>query len=132
MRLVNAENLSVAMDIAQVLGATAWKEGHMEGNGWLVGINATRLFSLLYGRTLNVGRVMSPTLAMIAQREAEIAAFEPVPFYTVELTCGGMVVTGERISGGGQALPPGGRAAGEVRPPCGAGFPAEHRRRTQL
>ena len=66
---------------------------------WLVGINATRLFSLLYGRTLNVGRVMSPTLALIAQREAEIAAFEPEPFYTVELTCGGMALTGERISG---------------------------------
>lgn len=66
---------------------------------WLVGINATRLFSLLYGRTLNVGRVMSPTLAMIAQREAEIAAFEPEPFYTVELTCGGMALTGERIGG---------------------------------
>ena len=65
---------------------------------WLVGINATRLFSVLYGRTLNIGRVMSPTLAMIAQREAEIAAFEPVPFYTVELTCGGMTVTGERIA----------------------------------
>ena len=66
---------------------------------WLVGINATRLFSLLYGRTLNVGRVMSPTLAMIAQREVEIAAFEPEPFYTVELTCGGMALAGERISG---------------------------------
>ena len=65
---------------------------------WLVGINATRLFSLLYNRTLNVGRVMSPTLALIAQREAEIAAFVPEPFYTVELDCGGMTVTGERIS----------------------------------
>ena len=65
---------------------------------WLVGINATRLFSVLYGRTLNIGRVVSPTLALIAQREAEIAAFEPVPFYTVELTCGGMTVTGERIA----------------------------------
>ena len=66
---------------------------------WLVGINATRLFSVLYGRTLNIGRVMSPTLALIAQREAEIAAFEPVPFYTVELDCGGVTLTGERISG---------------------------------
>ena len=64
-----------------------------------MGINATRLFSVLYGRTLNIGRVMSPTLALIAQREAEIAAFEPVPFYTVELACGGMTLTGERISG---------------------------------
>ena len=53
---------------------------------------------MLYGRTLNIGRVVSPTLALIAQREAEIAAFEPVPFYTVELTCGGMTVTGERIA----------------------------------
>ena len=70
---------------------------------WLVGINATRLFSVLYGRTLNIGRVMSPTLAMIAQREAEIAAFEPVPFYTVELDCGGMTVTGERLDGKAEA-----------------------------
>ncbi len=65
---------------------------------WLVGINATRLFSVLYNRTLNIGRVMSPTLALIVQREAEIAAFAPEPFYTVELECGGMTVTGERIS----------------------------------
>nr|WP_325223810.1 DNA topoisomerase [uncultured Oscillibacter sp.] len=65
---------------------------------WLVGINATRLFSLLYNRTLNIGRVMSPTLALIVQREAEIAAFALEPFYTVELDCGGMTVTGERIS----------------------------------
>ena len=65
---------------------------------WLVGINATRLFSVIYGRTLNIGRVVSPTLALIVQREAEIAAFEPVPFYTVELDCGGTTLTGERIS----------------------------------
>lgn len=65
---------------------------------WLVGINATRLFSLLYGRTLNVGRVMSPTLAMIARRETEIAGFEPKVFYVVELSCGNMVLAGERFS----------------------------------
>ena len=64
---------------------------------WLVGINATRLFSLLYGRTLKIGRVMSPTLALIAQREAEIAAFTPKPFFNVELDCGGVTFTGERI-----------------------------------
>ena len=52
---------------------------------WLVGINATRLFSVLYHRTLNVGRVVSPTLALIVQREAEIRTFQPEPFYTVEL-----------------------------------------------
>ena len=55
---------------------------------WLVGINATRYFSLLYGRTLNIGRVMSPTLALLVQREAEISAFVPEPFYTAQLDCG--------------------------------------------
>ena len=52
---------------------------------WLVGINATRLFSVLYHRTLNVGRVVSPTLAILVQREAEIGAFKPELFYTAEL-----------------------------------------------
>jgi len=52
---------------------------------WLVGINATRLFSVLYHRTLNVGRVVSPTLAMIVQREAEIKAFKSEPFYKTVL-----------------------------------------------
>ena len=65
---------------------------------WLVGINATRLFSVMYRHTLNVGRVMSPTLALMVQREAEIGAFEPVPFYTVELNCGGAVFSSERLS----------------------------------
>lgn len=39
---------------------------------WIVGINATRLFSCLYGQTLNVGRVMTPTLAMVVMRDAAI------------------------------------------------------------
>lgn len=64
---------------------------------WLVGINATRLFSLLYNHTLNVGRVLSPTLALIVEREAEISAFQPVPFYAVSLDCG-FTATGERIA----------------------------------
>ena len=65
---------------------------------WLVGINATRLFSVLYHRTLNIGRVMSPTLALIVQREAEIDAFKPVPFYTVSLELPGFSVSGERMA----------------------------------
>ena len=65
---------------------------------WLVGINATRLFSVLYHRTLNVGRVVSPTLALIVQREAEIKAFTPAPFYTVELSAGGIEAASERFS----------------------------------
>lgn len=64
---------------------------------WLVGINATRLFSVLYHRTLNIGRVMSPTLALIVQREAEIDSFKPVPFYTVALELPGFTVSGERM-----------------------------------
>ena len=64
---------------------------------WLVGINATRLFSVLYHRTLNIGRVMSPTLALIVQREAEIDAFKPVPFYTVQLELPGFSVSRERM-----------------------------------
>ena len=51
------------------------------GADWLVGINATRLFSVLYGVTLNVGRVMSPTLALLVQRETDIQAFTSRPFY---------------------------------------------------
>jgi DNA topoisomerase-3 len=64
---------------------------------WLVGINATRLFSVLYHRTLNVGRVMTPTLALIVQREAEIDAFKPEPFYTVNLDCGTFAAVSEKF-----------------------------------
>ena len=58
---------------------------------WIVGINASRLFSCLYGQPLAVGRVMIPVLAMTVVREAAIAAFTPEKFYTVdlELTSGG-------------------------------------------
>ena len=65
---------------------------------WLVGINATRLFSLLYGRTLHIGRVMSPTLAMVVTREAEIAAFQPETFYSVEIQCGDLKLTSEKMT----------------------------------
>lgn len=63
---------------------------------WLVGINATRFFSLVYGTKLNVGRVMSPTLALMVQREAQIQAFVPERFYTVNLDCG-FTATSDRI-----------------------------------
>lgn len=64
---------------------------------WLVGINATRLFSVMYHRTLNVGRVVSPTLALLVQREAEINAFQPESFYTVHLDFDGFSAAGERM-----------------------------------
>ena len=66
------------------------------GADWLVGINATRLFSVLYGATLNVGRVMSPTLALLVQREAQIQNFKSKTFYIPEITCGGFTASGER------------------------------------
>ena len=64
---------------------------------WIVGMNATRLFSCLYGSTLNVGRVMTPTLSMVVMRDAEIAAFKPKPFYTVELRSDGMSAASRRF-----------------------------------
>ena len=66
---------------------------------WLVGINATRLFSILYHRKLNVGRVVSPTLALIVQKECEIDAFKPEKFYTVNLDLGRFVASSEKLSG---------------------------------
>jgi DNA topoisomerase III len=64
---------------------------------WLVGINATRLFSVLYHRTLNVGRVVSPTLAILVQREAEIMAFKPESFYTAEVDFGSFTAASEKF-----------------------------------
>ena len=64
---------------------------------WLVGINATRLFSVLYHRTLNVGRVVSPTLALLVAREAEIGAFKPEAFYTAELDFGNFSAVSEKM-----------------------------------
>lgn len=69
---------------------------------WLVGINMTRLLSTMYGCTLNVGRVMSPTLSMLVQREQEIAAFVPEPFYTVVLSSDWEAVS-ERLKDKAQA-----------------------------
>ena len=66
---------------------------------WLIGMNATRLYSLLYGPTLHVGRVMTPTLAMLSAREAAISDFKPESFYTVKLDTGrGVVAQSERYA----------------------------------
>ena len=56
---------------------------------WLVGINATRLFSVLYHRTLNVGRVQTPTLAMLAEREHRIQNFQKEKYHHVRLQVNG-------------------------------------------
>ena len=66
---------------------------------WMVGINASRLFSCLYGQPLAVGRVMTPVLAMTVVREAAIVAFVPQKFYTVELELtSGCTASSRRIS----------------------------------
>ena len=65
---------------------------------WLVGINGTRLFTTLYGgKTLNIGRVMTPTLALLAEREAEIAGFQKEKYHVVELDCGSFRAAGRRF-----------------------------------
>lgn len=64
---------------------------------WFVGMNATRLFSTLYGSTLNIGRVMTPTLAMLVTREAEIKGFKPEPFYNVQISVGGIQAISDKF-----------------------------------
>lgn len=56
---------------------------------WIIGINATRLFSVLYGKTLNVGRVQTPTLKMLADRDAAITGFQKEKYYHVRLDLSG-------------------------------------------
>ena len=62
---------------------------------WLVGINATRLFSVLYHRTLNVGRVQTPTLAMLAERDAKITLFHKEKYHLLRLTLDGAEAVSE-------------------------------------
>lgn len=65
---------------------------------WLVGINLTRLFSVLYHRKLCIGRVVTPTLALIISREAERTEFVPETYYNAQITCGKLKATSERLS----------------------------------
>ena len=66
---------------------------------WMVGINASRLFSCLYNQPLAIGRVMTPVLAMTVVREASIAAFVAEKFYTVSLAlAGGTAASSKRFS----------------------------------
>ena len=81
---------------------------------WLVGMNATRLMSLVYHRTLNVGRVVSPTLALLVERKREIEDFQPETFYTVALNCGGVSLSSDRIAEKAEADILAGVCTGEV------------------
>ena len=64
---------------------------------WLVGINATRLFSTAYHRTLVIGRVISPTLSMVVNREQEIASYKPETFYKAAIQCAGLTAVTEKM-----------------------------------
>ena len=65
---------------------------------WLIGINATRLFSLLYNHTLNVGRVQSPTLKMLVDRSEAISNFKKEKYYHVRLILDGTEAISEKFS----------------------------------
>ena len=65
---------------------------------WLVGINATRLFSVLYHKTLTVGRVQTPTLKMLVDRDAKILRFQKERYYTVGIQSGNMKADSGRIA----------------------------------
>ena len=71
---------------------------------WIVGINATRLFSCLFRDTLNIGRVMTPTLAMVADREVEILGFVPEPYYVVRITAEGTAFDSRKIKDKDEAM----------------------------
>ena len=65
---------------------------------WLVGINGTRLFTVLYGgKVLKVGRVQTPTLAMLVEREAKIMNFKKEQYFMAHILCGGVDAVTERI-----------------------------------
>ena len=65
---------------------------------WLVGINGTRLFTVLYGgKVLKVGRVQTPTLAMLVEREAKIMNFKKAQYFMAHILCGGVDAVTERI-----------------------------------
>lgn len=70
---------------------------------WLVGINGTRLFTVLYCHPLSVGRVQTPTLAMLVDREQSIAEFRKTPYYIAHLQCNGMDAVTEKIVEKGKA-----------------------------
>ena len=65
---------------------------------WIIGINATRLFSCLYNKTLNVGRVQTPTLKMLVDRGEAISHFKKEKYYHVRLDLSGAEAVNERIS----------------------------------
>ena len=75
----------------------AWSAEIRSKADWLIGMNASRAYSLLYNARFSVGRVQTPTLAMIAERDRQIRNHKPVPFWTVIADMGGWRLSSERI-----------------------------------
>ena len=71
---------------------------------WIVGINMTRLFSCLYGKTLNVGRVQTPTLKMLVDRDAAITTFRKEKYYHVRLSLSGVEAASAKIHAAEEAV----------------------------
>ena len=101
--------ISSMEDSAIKKGFANLKDGHAYDNlyraamcrsqaDWLIGINATRLFTTLYNRRLIIGRVQTPTLAMIADREKEIKDFVKEKYYSVQLEFEGLTAVRDNIS----------------------------------
>ena len=65
---------------------------------WLIGMNATRAYTTKYFKKLVVGRVQTPTLAMLTERQDRIEHFQKETFYRVELTDGKLVAVSENIT----------------------------------
>ena len=70
---------------------------------WIIGINATRLFSCLYNHTLNVGRVQTPTLKMLVDRDAAITTFKKEKYYHVRLMLPGAEAVSVRLPAADEA-----------------------------
>lgn len=64
---------------------------------WLIGMNMSRLYSLIYNQNYFVGRVQTPTLAMIVKRDNEVEAFKKEKYYIGELYCTGFTISTDRI-----------------------------------
>ena len=64
---------------------------------WLIGMNISRLYSCLYNQNYSIGRVQTPTLSMIVDRDDEIANFKKEKYYTVELSMNGFILSTDRI-----------------------------------
>ena len=70
---------------------------------WLIDMNASRAYSLVYNTRFTVGRVQTPTLAMIVERDRQIESHKPTPFWKVVAPMGSWTLTGTHLENHGTA-----------------------------